>query len=198
VALVVAGALGVVAPTPAVATATPTLPRGYRVVELGPDTWLYGLSERGHATFECDEPSAGAPRAFRWWRGRETPLTPDLPYGAASRPMGMNDRGDVTGSSEVTPGVFHAFRWRNGRMHDLGTLGGPSSYGLGINERGDVVGASETADGKVHAVLWRNGRIYDLGGSSFVGSFAGIINDRGQILGYLDGRAVLWNPASTR
>ena len=381
VALVVTTAFAVSAPTPTTAlpaAATP-LPQGYRVVEIGPDLEIQALSERGHVTFLRYEPSVDVFRAYRWWRGTATSLTPDLPYGVGSRPADMNDAGDVvgyrfeyaevggprgpsafvwrdgattwfndhtmgvdiddrgrvlinrarddisyragvvvdgreitsplvfirspiwgnalgghgtvvgstlslatdkyrgfvwrpgrapvdigdlgggwaspvqitddgtvvgysdstegarmfrwrdgrmtdlgtlggantyppyppaqldlvndrghvTGSSEIAAGVEHAFLWRNGRMRDLGTLGGAESHGFGINEDGDVVGVSNTAAGEQHAFLWRDGRMYDLDGGAG-DSFAAVVNDRGQILGYRGGIAVLWNPPPTR
>ena len=50
---------------------------------------------------------------------------------------------------------MHAFLWQNGKMTDLGTLGGRSSNPRAINERGQVVGESFTASGTVHAFLWQ-------------------------------------------
>jgi uncharacterized membrane protein len=48
----------------------------------------------------------------------------------------------------------HAFLWQNGRMTDLGTLGGVESDPSALNERDQIVGLGSTARGKGHAVLW--------------------------------------------
>ena len=47
-----------------------------------------------------------------------------------------------------------AFLWQNGKMRDLGTLGGDESDAAAINERGEIVGEADTQSGKSHAVLW--------------------------------------------
>jgi probable HAF family extracellular repeat protein len=49
-------------------------------------------------------------------------------------------------------------------MHDLGTLGGPDSYGYGINSNGHVVGEAEIKpNGAAHAFLYSDGTMHDLG-----------------------------------
>ena len=58
---------------------------------------------------------------------------------------------------------MHGFVWQDGKMTDLGTLGGRSSRPRAINERGQVVGESVTASGETHPFLWQNGKMTDLG-----------------------------------
>jgi probable HAF family extracellular repeat protein len=59
--------------------------------------------------------------------------------------------------------------YSNGKMTDLGTLGGPTSAGSGsagvaINDSGQVAGNSTTASGGLtHAFLYSNGKMTDLG-----------------------------------
>jgi probable HAF family extracellular repeat protein len=70
-----------------------------------------------------------------------------------------NTRGVISGSSEITPtdpygeqwcgfGSSHlcgAFRWRNGVMTPLSTLGGNNSVSQDVNNRDQVLGSAETS-----------------------------------------------------
>lgn len=79
-------------------------------------------------------------------------------------------------------------------MTDLGTLGGPNSWGRAINNAGQVVGESDlyTADGEyfTRAALWSDGLITDLGtlrsDRSKGFSAASGINSKGQIVGWAE------------
>jgi probable HAF family extracellular repeat protein len=80
-----------------------------------------------------------------------------LPGGDSSVAFGINNRGQVVGSSTAASGEFrdHAFVWENGKMTDLGTLpGAGDSVAFDINDRGQVVGWSTLASDPGHAVLW--------------------------------------------
>jgi probable HAF family extracellular repeat protein len=93
----------------------------------------------------------------------------------------INDRGQIAGisfadsASNPSTGIptIHPFLWEQGRMRDLGTLGGlgsPGDFNEGfsvevnaLNAGGEVVGTSPLAgDQKNHAFLW-NGVLKDLG-----------------------------------
>jgi probable HAF family extracellular repeat protein len=53
-----------------------------------------------------------------------------LSAGSFSGASGINDAGQVTGSAAINSvPVSRAFLYSNGRMKDLGTLGGSGSYG---------------------------------------------------------------------
>jgi probable HAF family extracellular repeat protein len=68
--------------------------------------------------------------------------------------QGINDSGQVVGTSYTASGFFHAFLWQSGSgMQDLGALGGGNSQANGINDGGQVVGTSSTASGFFHAFL---------------------------------------------
>jgi len=93
--------------------------------------------------------------------------------GIHSYGSGINNSGQVTGSSDLTCEglVPRAFLYSDGRMIDLGTLGctptfcpsGGCASGLGINDRGQITGASGIggAAGGVHAFLHSDGRMLD-------------------------------------
>lgn len=122
-----------------------------------------------------------------------------LPGGNASCAYGINNTGEVVGSSYTAGGVGHAFIWnsRDG-MIDLGTLGGSQSVARSINNSGQVVGYAYTSKSNVHAFVWSNaGGMVDLGafsgGYPFGGqSYAYGINNSGQVVGMSNGRAFLW------
>jgi probable HAF family extracellular repeat protein len=111
----------------------------------------------------------------------------------------INSSGTVVGSSETSiPDVFHAFRWQNGVLTDLGALPGGSgvkfnaSGANAINARGWIAGFSLTGGidpvngGPVgNALLWNsNGEMFDLGTlGTGIQSNGTYINDSGEVVG---------------
>ncbi|UCC32426.1 MAG: DUF3466 family protein, partial [Phycisphaerales bacterium] len=99
----------------------------------------------------------------------------------------INDSGQVVGGAQAANSYIRPFRWANGTMTDLGTLGGENGDVLhraeAINSSGDVVGMSYTAGGDAHAFLY-DGSMNDLGvltgGDT---SVAYDINDDDQVVG---------------
>src|SRR5689334_87283 len=53
--------------------------------------------------------------------------------GASSEALAVNERDDVVGWSLTATGEQHAFLWQNGRMLDLGTLGGTAAMAVDVN-----------------------------------------------------------------
>lgn len=107
--------------------------------------------------------------------------------GNTSKANGINDNGQITGSSEIPLSSYykHAFLTTiNGGMTDLGHLGGDFSEGLAINASGQVTGESYTADGKLHAFITdADGlNMRDLNVPSYRSSGRGI-NASGQVVG---------------
>jgi probable HAF family extracellular repeat protein len=115
--------------------------------------------------------------------------------GQYSEALGVNDVGDIVGWSEGPHDANHAFLYRDGVMHDLGSLGGPSlnSEAHAINNHRQIVGITNDVTINWVPALWESGTWYDLNalippGSGWTLLGANDINDAGQItgIGYFD------------
>ncbi|MBL8248975.1 MAG: hypothetical protein JNK95_11500 [Candidatus Competibacter sp.] len=160
-----------------------------------------GINASGQIVGESKIAGDSATHAFLYSSGRMTDL--GTLGGTNSAAVGINASGQIvgwsytvgtppgkkslTGSSEYSiaaVGNPHAFLYSGGRMTDLGTLGGTSSFALGINASGQVVGSSTTAgDSALHAFRYANGVMLDLGTLGGTQSIAFSINASGQIFG---------------
>ncbi|MGA9393447.1 MAG: hypothetical protein WBV69_23660, partial [Candidatus Sulfotelmatobacter sp.] len=140
--------------------------------------------------------------AFVWQNGKLTDLG-TLPEGSASFAYFLSDNGLIAGGSEngaFDPNIgtpeFHAVLWRNGMIHDLGTLGGTSSLGAGVNDAGQVIGGAQNTipdqysffglGTQTRAFLWQDGAMADLGTLGGPDAFATYINNIGQVTGPSD------------
>jgi probable HAF family extracellular repeat protein len=142
--------------------------------------------------------SIGVPfqtRAFLWQNGAMQDLgTLGGPDASASL---INERGQIAGASYInsTPhpnGPFcnsnvpavHPFLWQNGKMINLGSLGGACGGASAINNRGQVAGGSTLpGDQATHPTLWDHGTLTDLGTFGGNDGYTNWINEKGQVVG---------------
>ena len=201
----------------------------YKLVDMGTlggpfsgSGWPFGLNINSHGTvITLAETAFGCPTApnclqqtqdnlvnhgLQWKNGVLTDMGA-LPGGNnSSFPGWINDRGDSVGIStnnlyDPLTGYpeFRAVLWKDGKIFDLGTLGGNVSLANAINNRGEVVGnalnsipdndsnfgwSPAAVATQFRAFLWQAGVMHDLGtlgtGNNAVALF---INDPGQVAG---------------
>ena len=156
-------------------------------------------------------PAGTQSRAFLWRNG----ILQDLGTlgGPDAQALSVNERGHVAGISYTNSfpnqatGIptVHPFLWRDGKMTDLGTLGGtyagsgscafgaplcngPVDEGaLLVNNHGQVIGTSNLlGDQSYHPFLWDHGTMTDLGTLGGNNGTAVWITDSGAIVGQAD------------
>lgn len=169
---------------------------------------IVGVSENGQI-----DPASRNPRFFAvlWEDGKIRNL--GTLGGMSSFAGSINEHGQIMGVSlNAIPDPFsivglgstttltqtRSFLWEHGKMRDLGTLGGPDTFGVFLNQNGDVAGASYTSDiadpntglPPMDPFLWRDGKIEDLG--NFGGTndplgptFVAGLNNRGEVVGVM-------------
>ncbi|HET7731500.1 MAG TPA: hypothetical protein VFK48_15865 [Usitatibacter sp.] len=96
-------------------------------------------------------------------------------------------------------GAGHAAAAPQYALVDLGTLGGPGSYGAAVSDTGIVVGCSDVMPNGVRAFIYRDGAMRELGsGDSAPGNSCALaVNASGAAAGRsTSGELVIWNGAS--
>jgi probable HAF family extracellular repeat protein len=96
------------------------------------------------------------------------------------RPVGLNDSGQVVGTSYGASTGYHAFLYSGGKMVDLGLPAGSVPYG--INSSGQIVGTINY-DPTSQAFLYSGGKFTVLGTFGGQSSYGYGINDSGQVVG---------------
>jgi probable HAF family extracellular repeat protein len=150
--------------------------------------------------FNAGIPAGQQVRAFLWQRGRMSDL--GTLGGNDAEATAINDAGSIAGFSATdiaindTTGLptVHAFFWRNGRMIDVGSLGGSLSttgsvfsygpWGHILNSSGQVAGTSTLpGDESWHAFIWRKNKMTEIGTFGGDNSEAFFMSDKGEVLG---------------
>jgi probable HAF family extracellular repeat protein len=132
-------------------------------------------------------------RAFLWQNGMKRDL--GTLGGPDSLAYYVNDRSQVAGAaftdSTINPvtgmPTLHPFFWEDGRMIDLGSLGGTVGSPAALNQAGQIAGFMNLAgDLTFHPFFWERGTLRDLG--TFGGSTgqATWMNDTGDVVGVAD------------
>lgn len=174
----------------------PTANPRYNITDVGGCEAL-AISNNGKVAGQCGSGSSAL--GFFWENGVMQSL--GTLGGSWSVAYGVNDDGQVVGSSLMGTGYSGAFLWQNGSMQNLGSLGGNGPSGaLAINNAGQVVGFSINSTPQMHAFLW-DGGMTDLGALGDGASYAYAVNDAGQVAGwakvgtdpYISEHAFLWN-----
>ena len=122
-------------------------------VSPGEDAWATFINNAGQVAGVVSW--NGPYRGWRWQNGTAIEFGV---LGTEGQVTGMNEQGDVIGTSQTASGDYHAFVYHAGQLIDLGIGSiGPRSMAVAINGRGDIVGWTGSADawGVRHAMLWR-------------------------------------------
>lgn len=150
---------------------------------------LGGLNDRGDVVGDYNSRS-GAPltRAFLWSGGTLTTFTgPNNGTASASeyritRPL--NDRGDVTGSSNSGTD-WHTFLRSGGTVTDLGSAGGRTAAPVGVNNARQVAGTAIVTNDSWFAFLWRAGETIDITPPpGYATTSASWITEQGDVVGW--------------
>lgn len=153
------------------------------------------INNRGSVAGIADPFADEAVRGFLYRHGRSE-LVPTL-GGEFSFITGINNKDGVvgwasTGTGSVNDPQYHAILYKDGKVHDLGTLAkGQRSQAFDMNDRWQIVGASritpDNFDNPEHPFLFQNGRMIDLGTLGGSSGRALGINNHGLIVGESSG-----------
>lgn len=111
--------------------------------------------------------------------------------GITGEPLDINKSGAVVGyfypSGRIAVGPQRGFYYKDGVVHDIGSLGNNLTSANGVNDRGVVVGYSvKPMSSEWHAVVWQDGALRELQGLGGPNSIAGDVTNRGVIFGSAD------------
>jgi probable HAF family extracellular repeat protein len=165
-------------------------------------SWATGINEDGKVVITSVKVVVTPQFTLRFinsswtWQDGETTKLPDPRSGGCASASGINDPGQIVGTSCGSSSYRdQAMLWIDGEGQLLGTLQGVddagnvkgASTGNAINNRGQVVGYSTFSDTSTatHAFLWDRGAMLDLfPGANTIASTAVAINNSTQVVGY--------------
>jgi uncharacterized membrane protein len=87
--------------------------------------------------FDTDANEPGSRHGFVWDRGRVTRL--DVPGSLFTGALGINNRGQLTGSYDDADGGHHGFVLQRGRVTTIDAPGWILTDAWGINDLGEIV-----------------------------------------------------------
>jgi probable HAF family extracellular repeat protein len=164
-----------------------------------------GAASRADSNATCWTASSHDSHTYIWQSGVLTDL--GTLGGNSSKGSVINDSGQIAGLSQIqavdpngfvacggSPGsqMVHAFLFENGKMKDIGTLGGYDSAANAINDRGQVGGGSDVSTAidpttgypRHHPYLWTNGVMRDLGTLGGQFGFDEQVTNDGSVVGF--------------
>ncbi|HZM01174.1 MAG TPA: dockerin type I domain-containing protein [Planctomycetota bacterium] len=144
-----------------------------------------------HAVVGASLTPTGALRAFLLAdsAGSPTDLGTLDGTGSHSWATDINTVQQIVGWSRIADGGTRSFRFQNGVMRSLGTLGGNISEAHGLNDAGQIVGMSFNTQQKPRAFLFEGDQLSDLNtriaaDSGWRLQYAKAINESGTIVGW--------------
>jgi probable HAF family extracellular repeat protein len=110
----------------------------------------------------------------------------------ANTAFAINNAGQVAGFSNAPTG-HHAWRWTEGVLDDIGSVGGPFMHARDINELGQVVGFGNDDGGLWVGWRWDGGSMETIPSLGGDGSRAWGINDLSEVVGDAQIPSNFWN-----
>jgi probable HAF family extracellular repeat protein len=149
----------------------------------------WDINDLGQIVGSCIGPDDFEPEhsvAVIWQGGNELSLIPNqwgTPYSYA---YGINNNGEIVGWATAQNGEPHAYFYEGGiegKMINLGTLGGPNSKAYRMNNQRQIVGAASSGGRYDKAFYWNDGAMANIPTLGGAFNYAYGINDAGWVVG---------------